>query len=93
MDLAARRSLRARLAGGPIARRLALLDLRLYRFVRSRGRQPRVRAAVRAFSSTGEHAAVWLALGATGAAVDRRRRGRWGRALLSVLATYVFNTL
>lgn len=90
---AARRSLRARLAGGPIARRLALVDVRVYRLVRSRGRWPRVRAAVRRFSATGEHAAIWLAIGAGGAAVDRRRRDRWLRAAGAVLFTYVFNTL
>jgi membrane-associated phospholipid phosphatase len=89
---AARRSLRARLAGGPIARRLAIVDVRLYRLVRSRGRMPALRTAVRRFSSTGEHAGVWLALGVTGAAVDRRRRGRWLRGAGAVLATYLLNT-
>ncbi|HEU4657366.1 MAG TPA: phosphatase PAP2 family protein [Capillimicrobium sp.] len=90
---AARRSLRARLAGGPFARRLALLDVRLYRLVRSRGRMPALRAAVRRFSRTGEHAAIWLAIGGAGAALDRPRRARWLRAAAAVLVTYLFNTL
>lgn len=90
---AARRSLRARLAGGPIARRLALADVRLYRLARSRGRRPWARAAVRRYSATGEHAALWLALGAAGAALDRARRDRWLRGAGAVLATYLFNTL
>jgi undecaprenyl-diphosphatase len=40
----------------------------------------------------GEHAAVWLALGALGALVDRPRRGRWTRGALVVGATYAANT-
>jgi membrane-associated phospholipid phosphatase len=92
-DPAARRSLRRRLAGGPVARRLALIDLRLYRLVRNDWHVPALTPAVSRFSQLGEHAACWLALGATGAALDRRRRERWLRAAAAVLATYVFNTL
>jgi undecaprenyl-diphosphatase len=44
------------------------------------------------FSSLGEHGALWLALGAAGAAVDGRRRAQWGRAALIVAATYALNT-
>lgn len=32
---------------------------------------------MRALATAGEHAAVWAAIGATAALVDRRRRGRW----------------
>jgi membrane-associated phospholipid phosphatase len=47
---------------------------------------------VRIFSLTGEHAAVWLALGAAGIAVDGPRRPRWRRAVVSVVTAYVTNT-
>jgi membrane-associated phospholipid phosphatase len=91
-DPGARRSLRRRLAAGPIARRLALVDLRVYRLLRSDLHSARLTPAVAAFSSTGQHAACWLALGAAGAVVDRPRRARWLRATATVGATYVFNT-
>ncbi|MEA2249057.1 MAG: hypothetical protein QOH46_3586 [Solirubrobacteraceae bacterium] len=39
-DPAARRSLRARLAAGPIARATAKADLRLYRTIRSAAKPP-----------------------------------------------------
>ena len=80
----ATRSLLARLAGGRVLRRVALVDLRLYRLVRSTARAPRTVAVVRAFSTTGEHAAIWLALGAAGYALDPPRRPRWRRALQAV---------
>jgi undecaprenyl-diphosphatase len=92
IDPGARRSLRARLAAGPLARRVALADVRLYRAVRSHGRAPAVRVAVRRFSRLGEHAGLWLALGAAGAALDRPRRRRWLRAARGVLGAYLFNT-
>jgi len=40
------------------------------------------------FSSLGEHALLWLALGAAGAALDRPRRGAWLRATAVVAPTY-----
>jgi undecaprenyl-diphosphatase len=40
----------------------------------------------------GEHALLWLALGATGAAVDSPRRGAWLRAAAVVALTYGLNT-
>lgn len=40
-------------------------------------RAPLAPAAARAYSTWGEHAAGWLALGLLGAAVDRRRRADW----------------
>ncbi len=54
---------------------------------------PALERSVRRFSSLGEHAGVWLALGAAGAVVDRPRRGRWLRAARSVVVAYVLNTL
>lgn len=92
IDPGARRSLRRRLAAGPVARRIARLDLRLYRVVRAHGHHPALTPAVRAFSRSGEHAALWLALGAGGALVDRSRRARWCRGALVVAFTYALNT-
>jgi membrane-associated phospholipid phosphatase len=71
---------------------LARADARLYRLVRSAARPP-VSDAVRRFSRLGEHAAVWLALGAAGALLDRPdRRARWRRGAIVVGATYGVNT-
>jgi membrane-associated phospholipid phosphatase len=78
---------------GPVARRAALLDLRLYRLVRGHLHQPAIARAVGAYSRTGEHAGLWLALGATGAALDPPRRRAWLRAAGTVAAAYVLNTV
>ena len=91
-DPGARRSLRARLTGGPLVRRVALLDLRLYGAVRRHARPAALEAPVRRFSRLGEHGAVWLALGAAGALLDRRRRADWVRGAAAVLATYSVTT-
>jgi membrane-associated phospholipid phosphatase len=92
-DPAARRSLRARLRAGPVARAIARADIRLYRLLREHGHDPAIELSVRRFSRLGEHAAIWLALGAAGVAVDRRRRPRWLRAVRGVLAAYALNTV
>ena len=47
---------------------------------------------VRRFSRLGEHGALWLALGATGAAVDGASRARWVRATAAVAVAYVCST-
>jgi len=91
-DPAARRSLRARLRGGPIARAIGRVDVRLYRLLREDAQSRRLEAPIRRFSSLGEHAALWLAIGATGAAVDAGRRDRWLRAAGAVVTAYVLNT-
>jgi membrane-associated phospholipid phosphatase len=91
-DPGARRSLRARLRGGPVARAIASVDVRLYRLLREDAQSERLERPIRRFSSLGEHAAVWLALGATGAAVDAHRRERWLRASGAVLTAYLLNT-
>ena len=70
---------------------LARADLRLFELVRSTARPP-VSDLVGRFSSLGEHAALWLAMGAIGALVDRPRRARWKRGALVVGATYALNT-
>jgi decaprenylphosphoryl-5-phosphoribose phosphatase len=87
----ARRSLRALLRGGAFGKAVARADLRLYRAIRSAARPPALEPIGR-FSRLGEHAAVWIALGLLGIAVDGPRRGRWGRALASVAGTYLLNT-
>lgn len=91
-DPAARRSLRRRLSGGPIARRLAAADLAAYRVVRGDLHSECLTPAVRAFSATGEHAALWLAIGAAGIALDGSRRARWRRAMAVVAGTQALNT-
>jgi membrane-associated phospholipid phosphatase len=68
------------------------LDLAGYRFFRTVGHSPGAESAVRRFSMLGEHAAVWLAIGAAGAALDPRRRERWKRGLAVVGGSYVLNT-
>ena len=70
---------------------LARADLRLFELVRSAARPP-VSDLVGRFSSLGEHAALWLAMGTLGALVDRPRRAGWKRGTLVVGATYALNT-
>jgi decaprenylphosphoryl-5-phosphoribose phosphatase len=87
----ARAALRALLRSGPVGRAVARADLRLYRLVRSAARPPAIDAVGR-FSRLGEHAALWLALGAAGALLDRRSRSRWRRGMVAVAGTYALNT-
>jgi membrane-associated phospholipid phosphatase len=87
----ARLSLRALLRAGPAGRAIARADLRVYRAIRSTARAP-VLDRVGRFSRLGEHAALWLVLGAAGVAVDAPRRARWRRALGAVAGTYMLNT-
>jgi membrane-associated phospholipid phosphatase len=71
---------------------LASLDRGILRVARSRGHAPQAERVVADFSSLGEHAAIWMALGLAGAALDRPRRARWTRAVGSVALTYGANT-
>ena len=43
---------------------------------------------MRRYSTAGEYAAVWLALGTAAALVNRRNRGRWVRATVCVGASF-----
>lgn len=88
----ARAALRARLRSGPVGRRIAQADLRMYHAIRRDLHVPGLVEPVRRFSHAGEHAAVWLAIGAAGIAVDRARRGRWARATAAVGSAYLLNT-
>ena len=76
----------------PFASALARADLRLYRLVRSSARPPACTVVGR-FSRLGEHAGLWLALGAAGALLDAPdRRARWRRGAMVVATTYAANT-
>jgi membrane-associated phospholipid phosphatase len=67
-------------------------DLMLFRAARTRGHAPVAVRAVRAFSKTGEHAAVWLVLGTLSAILDKPRRAAWAKATVRVAGAYVLNT-
>ena len=67
------------------------LDTALYRAARTYGHAPATERAVARFSHLGEHAALWLAIGTAGLALDRPRRRRWWRALVAVGVAYVAN--
>ncbi len=76
---------------GP-ARRLAALDLAGLRLARTRCHTPGAERAARAYSALGQHGAAWLALGLTGAALDRgHHRARWHRATYAVALAYGAN--
>jgi membrane-associated phospholipid phosphatase len=68
------------------------LDERLLVVARTWGHTPARERTVARFSRLGEHAGIWLAIGAAGAALDRSRRERWERAAGTVAATYALNT-
>ncbi|MGO9320311.1 MAG: phosphatase PAP2 family protein [Solirubrobacteraceae bacterium] len=68
------------------------LDERLLRVARTCGHTPRAERAVARFSRLGEHAGVWLAIGAAGTALDAERRAEWRRATATVAGVYVLNT-
>jgi undecaprenyl-diphosphatase len=89
---AARRSWRARLVSGPVGRRVAIVDLRLYRFLRVECQVPAAEASIARFSHLGQHAALWLALGAAGCLLDRERRHGWVRGATAVGAAYALNS-
>lgn len=71
---------------------LLAADVALSRAARTWGHSPRAERAVRAFSATGEHAALWLAIGGLGAAADRPRRAAWTRGVKATAAAYAVNT-
>ncbi|MGA2452056.1 MAG: phosphatase PAP2 family protein [Solirubrobacteraceae bacterium] len=68
------------------------LDERLLLLARTRGHTPRAERAVAGFSRLGEHAGIWLAIGAAGAALDGERRTDWRRATATVVGVYALNT-
>jgi len=70
----------------------ANLDERLLRLARTCGHTPRAERAVARFSLLGEHAGVWLAIGAAGAALDSKRRPQWRRAMMTVVGVNALNS-
>jgi membrane-associated phospholipid phosphatase len=68
------------------------LDLAIYRRVRALGHTPETVRWVRRYSRLGEHGAIWLAIGAAGAASDARNRRRWVRATGCVGGAYLVST-
>jgi hypothetical protein len=70
----------------------ANLDESLLRLVRTKGHTPAAERLVARFSLLGEHAGVWLLIGAVGTALDRERRGEWRRATATVAGVYALNT-
>lgn len=89
----ATRSLRARLAAGPLVRRIALVDLHVWTFVRRRLAIPQADGVVKAYTTAGEHAGLWYAIGLVGLVTSKGdRAAKWRRAMLSVFVTQVANT-
>jgi membrane-associated phospholipid phosphatase len=68
------------------------LDLAVYRRVRALGQTPETVRWVRRYSRLGEHGALWLVVGAAGAASDPRNRRRWVRATGCVGGAYLIST-
>jgi membrane-associated phospholipid phosphatase len=68
------------------------IDEQLLRVARTVGHSPVRDAAAERFSRIGEHAAVWLAIGAAGRFVDPQRGRAWLRASGVVLLAYGLNT-
>lgn len=89
MQLARRRP-RSRLPRGT-RRAIGAADVAVYRLLRVHACPDRAVPWVHAYSRTGEHAAVWLAIGAAGAAVDVPRRDRWLRGLACIGVAYGVN--
>jgi membrane-associated phospholipid phosphatase len=75
-----------------VSARLSSLDERLLLIARTRAHTPHRERAVARFSQLGEHGALWLAIGAAGQLIDRRRRGRWRAGMRAVAAAYALNT-
>lgn len=75
-----------------VRRAVGAFDLVLYRGLRHHLHHPPLTPYVRRFSKLGEHAGLWLAVGATGAVIDRPRRARWRRGVALVGGAYLANT-
>jgi membrane-associated phospholipid phosphatase len=68
------------------------LEERLLRLARTCGHTPAAERAVARFSSLGEHAAVWLAIGVLGGLAQPGQRRAWRRARRTIGGVYVTNT-
>jgi membrane-associated phospholipid phosphatase len=65
---------------------------RLLLLARTRGHSPAAERTVAGFSRLGEHAAVWVAIGLAGGALDGSSRPEWRRARRTVMGVYATNT-
>jgi membrane-associated phospholipid phosphatase len=61
----------------PVLRVLGDADQALLRALRTRGHGPVIEPAMKLLATVGEWGAVWMAIGAAGAAADPARRSRW----------------
>jgi undecaprenyl-diphosphatase len=52
-------------------------DQAVLRFLRTRGHGEPAETVMKALGLAGEHAAIWVGIGAVGGLIDERRRGRW----------------
>ncbi len=69
------------------------MDERLLRVARTWGHTPAAERKVTRFSLLGEHAGIWLVLGAAESLLSSgERRSRWARATGAVVGTYAANT-
>jgi len=59
--------------------------------MRTRGHAPVIERAVARFSKLGEHGALWIALSAAGAALDKGRRREFRDAGVTVAASFIAN--
>jgi undecaprenyl-diphosphatase len=73
-------------------RKLAALDLRLLRLLRTRGHTPAVERALIRLAQAGENGFLWNALAAAGGTLSARRRDDYVRAIEIVLLTLALNT-
>ena len=73
-------------------RAIGTADLAAYRFLRVRLHHPTLTPRIARFSRLGEHAGLWLGIGAAGAIVDRPRRREWLRATATIATAYAVNT-
>lgn len=89
MQLVPRRP-RSRLPRGT-RRAIGAADVAVYRLLRVHACPEQAVPYVYGYSRLGEHAAVWLGIGAVGAAVDVERRDRWVRGLACIGVAYAAN--
>jgi decaprenylphosphoryl-5-phosphoribose phosphatase len=74
-------------------RKLAALDLRLLRLLRTRGHTPAVERALITLARAGENGLLWNAIGVAGGTLSARRRDDYVRAVEIVLLTLLLNTV
>ena len=74
-------------------RRLAALDLRLLRLLRTRGHAPVVETALVRIAQAGENGLLWNAIATIGGTLSARRREDYVRAMEIVLLTLLLNTV